>query len=174
LCGYEAYILWQTWSITGFLLSVFRDHFAWFYSVWHMRVPRVICANIKCVMSCMSAVAVRSRVWTLSFRQWLNTSVPHLPGKGDLNAPFVFTSLNGPYLPPYNTHTTCVTGHVSDQKVDPTASLLKECTNCKYGFFYATSLSSIAIKEEAWTIVHTTSTWYKRYITGTVRLFLVM
>jgi hypothetical protein len=30
-------------------------------------------------------------------------------------------------------------------------------------FFYATSLSSIPIKEAAWTIVHTASTFYKRY-----------
>jgi hypothetical protein len=40
--------------------------------------------------------------------------------------------------------------------------------------FYATSLSSISIKEEAWTIVHTASTFYKRYCTETVRLFLMM
>jgi hypothetical protein len=41
-------------------------------------------------------------------------------------------------------------------------------------FFYATSLSSISIKEEAWTIVHTASTFYKRYCTETARLFLMM
>jgi hypothetical protein len=41
-------------------------------------------------------------------------------------------------------------------------------------FFYATSLLSIPIKEEAWTIVHTASTLYKRYITGTARLPLML
>jgi hypothetical protein len=41
-------------------------------------------------------------------------------------------------------------------------------------FFYATSLSSIPIQEEAWTIVHTASTFYRRYCTETVWLFLMM
>jgi hypothetical protein len=49
-----------------------------------------------------------------------------------------------------------LSGHLQRQKAYFAKSLAYN--------FYATSLSSISIKEEAWTIVHTTSTFYKQYI----------
>jgi hypothetical protein len=49
---------------------------------------------------------------------------------------------------------------------DATLSHLVKIKLCNraYLIFYATSLSSIPIKKEAWTIVHTASTFYKRYV----------
>jgi hypothetical protein len=41
------------------------------------------------------------------------------------------------------------------------AHLENEILAFLYGIFYATSLSSIPIKEEVWTIVRTASTLYK-------------
>jgi hypothetical protein len=50
--------------------------------------------------------------------------------------------------------------------VDTNALSINSLRSIHNVFFYETSLSSIPIKEEAWTIVHTASTMYKIYIQG--------